>query len=154
MPSLSLSLSLSMDSRMMVQPGGKMEWWMLRSLALKERPAKTGETVMVCPLGRWTRVGVMVRSHVCKIPYSTMHESACRASAPRVITAEDRHRVRPRPDDNHRIYIPLSPKKTSELPSRCNLDTLLLHNWKPLPFQPIRGAGGSLTDQTEEAAAI
>lgn len=63
----SLSLSLSMDSRMMVQPGGKMEWWMLRSLALKERPAKTGETVMVCPLGRWTRVGVMIRSHVCTL---------------------------------------------------------------------------------------
>ena len=32
---------------------------MFRSLALKERPAKTGETVMVCPLGKWTRLGAM-----------------------------------------------------------------------------------------------
>ena len=44
---------------------------------------------------------------------------------PRVITAKDRHRVRPRPDDNHRIYIPFSPEKTLELPSRCNVWTEL-----------------------------
>ena len=41
-----------------------MEWWMFRSLALKERPAKTGETVMVCPLGRWTTVGAIVGNYM------------------------------------------------------------------------------------------
>ena len=58
----SVSSSPSMDSRMMVQPGGKMDWCMFRSLALKERPAKTGETVIVCPLGRCTKLGAMVGS--------------------------------------------------------------------------------------------
>ena len=37
-----------------------MEWWMFRSLALKERPAKTGETVVVWPLGRYSRLGAMM----------------------------------------------------------------------------------------------
>ena len=35
---------------------------MFRSLALKERPAKTGETVIVWPLGRYTRLGAMMMS--------------------------------------------------------------------------------------------
>ena len=32
---------------------------MFRSLALKERPAETDETVMICPWGRWTIRGAM-----------------------------------------------------------------------------------------------
>ena len=47
-----------------------MEWWMFRSVVLKERPAKTGETVMVCPLGRWTTLGTMVGNYIL---YSTIH---------------------------------------------------------------------------------
>jgi len=46
------SLWSSPDSRMIVHPGGDMELWILRSLRLKARPAKTGETVIVWPLGR------------------------------------------------------------------------------------------------------
>ena len=45
---------------MIVQPGGKTEWWMFRSLGLNARPAKTGDTVIVWPLGKCTRLGAMM----------------------------------------------------------------------------------------------
>ena len=35
---------------------------MLRSLDLKNNPPKTGETVSVCPLGRWTRFTIVLDS--------------------------------------------------------------------------------------------
>ena len=58
----------------MVQPGGKIEWWILRSLALKERPAKTGETVIVCPLGKCSTVGAIAGNHIIHVPCSIMHQ--------------------------------------------------------------------------------
>ena len=48
------SSSSSSLFRIIVQPGGKAEWWVLRSLDLKYSPPKTGWTVRVWPLGRWT----------------------------------------------------------------------------------------------------
>lgn len=45
---------------MMVQPGGNIEWWTFRSLALNENPLKTVETVIVWPLGRCSRLGAML----------------------------------------------------------------------------------------------
>ena len=45
---------------MIVHPGAKTEWWMFRSLALNEKPAKTGETVIVWPLGKCTRLGAII----------------------------------------------------------------------------------------------
>ena len=44
-----------------VHPGGKTERCVVRSFALKDKPANTGETVNVWPLGKCTTVGAMVR---------------------------------------------------------------------------------------------
>ena len=42
------------ELRTTVQPGGKGEWELIKSLALKKRPPKTGVTVRLWPLGKWT----------------------------------------------------------------------------------------------------
>lgn len=62
-----------------------MEWWMFRSFALKERPANTGETVMVCPLGRWTTLGAMVGNFI----YSTSHEHVRQKNECMVVGRQD-----------------------------------------------------------------
>ena len=53
--------SSSSDSIIIVHPGGKTERWIVRSFALKDKPANTGDTVTVWPLGKCTTVGAMVR---------------------------------------------------------------------------------------------
>ena len=47
---------------------------MFRSLALNENPAKTGETVIVWPLGKCTRLGAMMfdRSEHGTLVYSVI----------------------------------------------------------------------------------
>lgn len=70
---LSFSSASSSDSRMIVHPGGKIEWCIFKSIALKDKPANTGDTVIFWPLGKCMIVGAMSRIDRLVLLHSSMY---------------------------------------------------------------------------------